>query len=165
MSSPGSMDFRVELSEQAQRDIAAIYVWLRSQQAGDAGERWFSALRTAVSSLASLPTRCSWAPEHRDHPLKCVSCSTAADSMSIASCLPLRPTSCRCFTSDTVGEGPFARRERLQTPLRSPLRRRRAPSLTLRFVSTRRSACGVPITATMTNTTARTTRDRHPRST
>lgn len=34
------MDFHVELSDQAQRDIAAIYDWLRSQQAGDAGERW-----------------------------------------------------------------------------------------------------------------------------
>jgi plasmid stabilization system protein ParE len=30
------MDFRVELSEQAQRDIAAIYDWLHSQQAGEA---------------------------------------------------------------------------------------------------------------------------------
>ena len=44
MSSRGSMDFRVELSDQAQRDIAAIYDWLRSQQAGDAGERWLLAL-------------------------------------------------------------------------------------------------------------------------
>jgi len=32
------MDFRVELSERAQRDIAAIYDWLHSQQAGDPGE-------------------------------------------------------------------------------------------------------------------------------
>ena len=31
------MDFRVELSEQARRDIVAIYDWLESQQAGDAG--------------------------------------------------------------------------------------------------------------------------------
>jgi len=35
MSSRGSMVFRVELSEQAQRDIAAIYDWLQSQQAGE----------------------------------------------------------------------------------------------------------------------------------
>ena len=58
MSSRGSMDFRVELSEQAQRDIAAIYDWLQSQQAGDAGERWFLALRAAVASLTNLPSRC-----------------------------------------------------------------------------------------------------------
>ena len=33
-SSRGSMDFRVELSEQAQRDITAIHGWVRSRQAG-----------------------------------------------------------------------------------------------------------------------------------
>jgi hypothetical protein len=32
------MDFRVELADQARRDIDAIYDWLRLQQAGDAGE-------------------------------------------------------------------------------------------------------------------------------
>ena len=39
MSVRGSMDFHVELSEQAKRDIVGIYDWLRSQQAGDAGDR------------------------------------------------------------------------------------------------------------------------------
>jgi plasmid stabilization system protein ParE len=63
------MDFRVELSEQAQRDIAAIYDWLQSQQAGDAGERWFLALRAAVGSLTNLPSRCPLAPENRDSPV------------------------------------------------------------------------------------------------
>src|SRR5207248_34386 len=65
MSSHGSMDFRVELSDQAQRDIAAIYNWLRSQQAGDAGERWFVALRAAIASLENIPSRCPLAPENR----------------------------------------------------------------------------------------------------
>jgi plasmid stabilization system protein ParE len=60
------MDFHVELSDQAQRDIAGIYDWLRSQQAGDAGERWFVFLRAAIASLASLPSRCPVAPESRD---------------------------------------------------------------------------------------------------
>lgn len=60
------MAFRVELSDQAQRDISAIYDWLRSQQAGDAGERWFRALRTAIGSLADVPTRCPLAAEDRD---------------------------------------------------------------------------------------------------
>lgn len=63
------MDFRVELSDQAQGDIAAIYDWLLSEQAGDAGERWFVALRAAIASLASLPLRCSLAPENRDAPI------------------------------------------------------------------------------------------------
>jgi plasmid stabilization system protein ParE len=62
------MDFRVELSDQAQGDIAAIYEWLISQQAGGAGERWFGALRTAIASLASLPSRCPLAAENRDSP-------------------------------------------------------------------------------------------------
>jgi plasmid stabilization system protein ParE len=64
------MDFRVELSGQAQHDIAAVYDWLRSQQAGDAGERWFVALRAAVASLANLPSRCPLAPENRDSPVE-----------------------------------------------------------------------------------------------
>jgi plasmid stabilization system protein ParE len=62
------MDFRVELSDQAQRDIATIYDWLQSQYAGDAGGRWFLALRAAVASLTNLPTRCPLAPENRDSP-------------------------------------------------------------------------------------------------
>lgn len=68
MSSRGSMDFRVDLSEQAQRDIAAIYDWLHAEHAGDAGERWFVALGAAISSLAVLPSRCPLAPENQDSP-------------------------------------------------------------------------------------------------
>lgn len=64
------MDFRVELSDQAQHDIAAIYDWLVSQQAGDAGERWFVALRAAIASLATFPSRCPLAPENRDSPVE-----------------------------------------------------------------------------------------------
>jgi plasmid stabilization system protein ParE len=64
------MDFRVELSDQAQRDIAAIYDWLRSQQAGEASERWFVALREAIASLTNLPSRCPVAPENRDSPVE-----------------------------------------------------------------------------------------------
>ncbi|OGA49574.1 MAG: hypothetical protein A3G25_21170 [Betaproteobacteria bacterium RIFCSPLOWO2_12_FULL_63_13] len=64
------MDFHVELSDQAQGDIAAIYDRLLSEQAGDAGERWFVALRAAVASLASLPSRCPPASENRDSPVE-----------------------------------------------------------------------------------------------
>ena|SRR5688572_8273053 len=60
------MAFRVELSDRAQTDIAAIYDWLRSQQAGSAGERWFAALREAIGSLSEFPLRCRLAPESRD---------------------------------------------------------------------------------------------------
>jgi plasmid stabilization system protein ParE len=70
MSSRESMDFRVELSDRAQLDIAAIYDWLRAQRAGDAGERWFLDLRAAIASLTSLPSRCPVAAENRDSPLE-----------------------------------------------------------------------------------------------
>src|SRR5689334_19706499 len=60
------MVFRVELAERAQRDVSAIYDWLHSEQAGDAGERWFGALRTAIASLSDVPSRCPLAPENRD---------------------------------------------------------------------------------------------------
>lgn len=59
------MDFRVELTSRAQRDVEALYAWLAAEQAGDAGARWFTALREAVASLRSLPMRCQVAPESR----------------------------------------------------------------------------------------------------
>jgi plasmid stabilization system protein ParE len=62
------MDFRVELSARAQSDIAAIYEWLQAQSAGEAGERWFVALRAAIASLKDLPLRCPPAPESQESP-------------------------------------------------------------------------------------------------
>jgi plasmid stabilization system protein ParE len=64
------MAFRVELSHRAQTDIAAIYDWLRWQQAGSAGEHWFVALREAIGSLSEFPLRCRVAPESRDSPVE-----------------------------------------------------------------------------------------------
>jgi plasmid stabilization system protein ParE len=64
------MVFRVELTDRAQADIAAIYDWLLSQQAGAAGERWFVALREAIASLAALPQRCPISPESTDAPIE-----------------------------------------------------------------------------------------------
>ena len=62
------MDFRVELTAQAQDDISAIHDWLRLQSAGETGERWFVALRATIASLKQLPSRCPLAPESRDSP-------------------------------------------------------------------------------------------------
>ena len=64
------MAFRVELSAQAQSDVAAIYAWLTSQTAGETGERWFVALRSAIASLFDMPTRCPLAPESQDSPVE-----------------------------------------------------------------------------------------------
>jgi plasmid stabilization system protein ParE len=79
------MDFRVELSDQAQSDIAGIHEWLRSRHAGDAGERWFAALRAAIGSLTRHPSRCPLAPEDPSFPLKYVNCYTVSDRTFIAS--------------------------------------------------------------------------------
>ena len=62
------MDFRVELSAQAQSDISSIHDWLRSQSAGEIAERWFVALRTAIATLNQVPSRCPFAPESQDSP-------------------------------------------------------------------------------------------------
>jgi plasmid stabilization system protein ParE len=62
------MDFRVELSAQAQSDISSIHEWLRSQSAGETGERWFVALQAAIAALKSMPSRCPMAPESQDSP-------------------------------------------------------------------------------------------------
>ncbi len=42
------MAFRVEITENAERDAHNILDWLISQQAGDAGLRWFQGLEKAV---------------------------------------------------------------------------------------------------------------------
>jgi plasmid stabilization system protein ParE len=64
------MSFRVELTQRAQRDIAAIHAWLQSEQAGEAGAKWFTSLRAAIDSLTLLPTRCPIAPESRESPVE-----------------------------------------------------------------------------------------------
>ncbi len=58
------MTFRVELTAQAERDAGEILEWLSSQQAGDAGIRWFLELENAIASLGEFPERCSMAPEN-----------------------------------------------------------------------------------------------------
>ena len=106
MNLRGSMDFRVELSERAQCDIAGIYDWLRSQQAGEAGERWFMARRAAIASLTELPSRCQLAPENRDVPVENASCYTAGDRMSIGSCLLSKAIRSTCSTFATAAADP-----------------------------------------------------------
>jgi plasmid stabilization system protein ParE len=64
------MDFHVDLTDQAKRDIADIHNWLRSQHAGDAAERWFVALGAAIASLKQFPSRCPLAPENEDSPVE-----------------------------------------------------------------------------------------------
>jgi toxin ParE1/3/4 len=64
------MAFRVKTSTKAKRDLDAILAWLLSQEAGEAGLRWFQGLREAVASLSHSPQRCALAPENAMFPLE-----------------------------------------------------------------------------------------------
>lgn len=50
------MEFRVELAERAQRDLAAIYEYIHAESSERAFE-WFNGLEAAILSLASQPER------------------------------------------------------------------------------------------------------------
>ena len=58
-----SMAFRVEITQQAERDAEEILDWLLGEGAGEAGIAWFLNLDEAFASLADLPERCVIAPE------------------------------------------------------------------------------------------------------
>ena len=111
MNSRGSMVFRVELSNRAQADIAAIYDWLVSQRAGDAGQRWFVAFRHAVTSLSTLPTRARYLLRARTRRLKSGSSCTVESRTSTESCSAFRMMLSRYFTSATVAGGHSEGRE------------------------------------------------------
>ena len=64
------MAFRVRTTAKAKRDLDAILVWLQSQQAGEAGLRWFQGLRDAIGSLSNMPRRCMLAPEDKVFPFE-----------------------------------------------------------------------------------------------
>jgi plasmid stabilization system protein ParE len=64
------MAFRVKSTAAAKQDARNILAWLRSQQAGEAGLRWFQGMQKAIASLSELPTRCSLAPENKVFPFE-----------------------------------------------------------------------------------------------
>ncbi|MGA2589315.1 MAG: type II toxin-antitoxin system RelE/ParE family toxin [Bryobacteraceae bacterium] len=64
------MVFRVEITEEAERDAIRILDWLISEQAGEPGLRWFQRLEKAIASLASFPRRCPLAPENKEFPFE-----------------------------------------------------------------------------------------------
>jgi len=64
------MAFRVETTEQAERDILGILDWLISEQAGEAGLRWFQGLEKAIASLSEPPERCPIAQESESFPFE-----------------------------------------------------------------------------------------------
>jgi plasmid stabilization system protein ParE len=64
------MTFRVETTAADEQDADAVLDWVLSEHAGDAGIRWFLALRDAIASLAEFPKRCSLAPENAVFPFE-----------------------------------------------------------------------------------------------
>ena len=64
------MAFRVEFSEQADRDLNDLFGWLQAQHAGEAGLRWFLKLQDGCESLDTMPQRCSLAPESEEFPFE-----------------------------------------------------------------------------------------------
>jgi plasmid stabilization system protein ParE len=64
------MAFRVEVTDEAQRDADEILDWLIAEQAGQTGMRWFQGLEKAIASLAGFPARCPLAPENTAFPFE-----------------------------------------------------------------------------------------------
>lgn len=58
------MEYRVELSARAERNLIHLYEQIRAEDSVRAA-RWFNRLEKAVYSLDRLPHRCPVAPESR----------------------------------------------------------------------------------------------------
>jgi hypothetical protein len=99
------MAFRVKTSAKAKCDLDAILGWLLSQEAGDAGLRWFQGSREAVAALAHSPQRRALAPENAVFPFEVRRYSTDASRTCTASSTPsraIRFLSCT-FATDAAG--------------------------------------------------------------
>jgi len=64
------MAFRVDISQNAKRDLDAILEWVTEWKAGIAGLRWIQGLHDAVASLTHLPGRCKLAKENASFPFE-----------------------------------------------------------------------------------------------
>lgn len=59
------MNYKVELTEQAEREANEAYDWIAEQSPPNA-INWFNGLVDAVETLQSFPERCPVAPESED---------------------------------------------------------------------------------------------------
>lgn len=57
------MAFRVVITDKAEADVEAILRWFSSQNAIEAGGRWFAQLTARLKTLEQNPERCSLASE------------------------------------------------------------------------------------------------------
>jgi plasmid stabilization system protein ParE len=89
------MAFEVRYSSEAENDLDSILHWLIvERRAGQTGLRWFLGLEDKIATLAEMPQRCPVGPETDRLAFPFVICSMAASLASIASCSPLKATSC-----------------------------------------------------------------------
>ncbi|MBZ5586059.1 MAG: type II toxin-antitoxin system RelE/ParE family toxin [Acidobacteriia bacterium] len=58
------MEFRVDVSERAARDLKLLFLAIRADESESAA-RWFNGMERAIESLAERPTCCPVAPESR----------------------------------------------------------------------------------------------------
>jgi len=56
--------YAIRISEHAQRDTDAEYVWLAENVSLDIANEWRTGWREAIAELATFPRRCSRAPEN-----------------------------------------------------------------------------------------------------
>jgi len=56
------MEYRVELTDRAKRDLIWLFTQINAAESARAN-RWFNGLERAIDTLAELPHRCPTAPE------------------------------------------------------------------------------------------------------
>ena len=64
------MAFRVDISQNAKRDLDVILEWVTEREAGTAGARWIQGLHDGIASLCNLPRRCKLAKEDASFPFE-----------------------------------------------------------------------------------------------
>lgn len=57
-----SMEYRVELTNRARRDLSHIFLSIQARELNTAA-RWFNGIEKAITTLSTAPNRCPVAPE------------------------------------------------------------------------------------------------------
>lgn len=59
------MAYRVEITPEAEADLAHAYLYICAQSSHERAAAWYNQLRGAVATLQAYPGRCPLAPEDR----------------------------------------------------------------------------------------------------
>jgi hypothetical protein len=77
------MAFRVEITEEAERDTHGILDWLIAEQAGETGLRWFERLEKPSPLFPLFPNAVRWLLKMRSSPLKYGTCFRNQDGKPV----------------------------------------------------------------------------------